>query len=250
MHKCLPVLNDLLNVWGVGYEEPPDDPGDAPDEESDKAVLDKYAADLKAHNEYLRKVHILEWYVDMYLTATIGFDHWSTTNRPYKFITDKYKGPDGKQYITCTRASEAFGLVQFENSRDKWIEVFKWKDQHGWKRKAPTYNQKKQETHKFKAKWSDYKTGQCSGWDPVAYQTFVQRKQQIVDIRKKEVDNDLLAFKFGQELIKAKYDIPAGQTTHQTGKRKRAASEEEEDESDAMVFEIMFEDEDAELEEA
>ena len=97
-------------------------------------------------------MHLNEW-----LPSVVGCDWWSPQIRPYKFMTDKVE-VEGAQKVLVTVTSEAFGLVQCENSRDKWIENFKHKEANGRKSTVPMHNKNKPKTHKFKAKWSDAKS--------------------------------------------------------------------------------------------
>jgi hypothetical protein len=157
----LPDIEELMGSWNLGEA-----PGD-----------DASADDLAA---YTRQVKILTWYVDQFVPMAVGVDWWGPELRPYKLMTDTTE-LEGKQKVLVTVTSEAFGLLQYENSRSRWINVFKWKRKNGNKKgkKVPQYNRKKPDTFVYMAKWSDYKAGQCSGWNPVAFQVFEERKAQI-----------------------------------------------------------------------
>jgi hypothetical protein len=88
---------------------------------------------------------------------------------------------EGGRKVIVTITSEAFGFLLYENCRNKWIQIFKWKDQNPKSNKKskppPQYNKNKPETHLFKAKWSDNCTGQAMGWHPdafVSYNGYIQ----------------------------------------------------------------------------
>ena len=119
-------------------------------------------------------------------------------------MVDKFKDPnDGnKEKVHMTVTSEAHGLIQFENHRDKWAAVCAHKDDKGWKKTPPAHNTKKPATHQFKSKWSDAKSGQQCCWDPVAFAAFKQRKASIKKFRGEQAEKDNKSFKFCQNLIK------------------------------------------------
>ncbi len=85
-------------------------------------------------------------------------------------MTDTMDMVAGKMKVLVPVTGEAFGLLIFCNCRGKWISYCEWKDLNP-RVECPKYNKKKKETHKYKAKWSDSKTGQVKGggWDPKAY---------------------------------------------------------------------------------
>ena len=92
------------------------------------------------------------------------------------------------------------------------------------------------------AKWSDFKSGQCSGWNPVAFQVFEERKAQIKAFRDKDKENGYAMMKRWQGLIKAANDIDKDSTGPSSGKKKSAPVVQEH----AVVeqqYEITIEDE-------
>ena len=134
-----------MTVYAVAEEEQPDE--DA-------------TAEIKAAYDW--KIVDLTWCLDIWLPMVVGVDFFGPSIRPYALIVDKFKDPnDGnkeKVYVAVT--SEAYGLIQFENSRDKWAAVCAYKDDKGWKKTPPAHNANKPATHQFKSKWSDAKSGQ------------------------------------------------------------------------------------------
>ena len=72
---------------------------------------------------------ILIWYVDRYLPAVHGNEHWDTKYRHYKLQTDKVPlGPNQQELVLCTIQSEAFGLMLHDNCRDKWQKILDLKN--------------------------------------------------------------------------------------------------------------------------
>ena len=148
---------------------------------------------------------------------------WGPTIRVRKLMIDT-TDVLGEIKVLMTVTSEGFGLLQFENSRNKWIEIFKWKKINGSRKKAPQCSKNKhEETKQFKAKWSESKNGQCSVWDAVAYSTFNQRKDHIRKFRENDAADGYKRMKFGQTLIKAAREIAQNETEH-TNKRRRTAN--------------------------
>ena len=105
-----------------------------------QTTKDKYEATMVKCNAYKRKKQILLWWVDCYLAMIVGVDSWGPTVRPYFLPTDKRKDANGKEKVCIPRAGEAFGLVQFENSHERWVEVFKWKKANPGKKNPPQYS--------------------------------------------------------------------------------------------------------------
>ena len=82
---------------------------------------------------------ILLWYQDRWLPIAIGLEYWDDKNRHYDLPTDKVKLRDGKDWVLCAATSEAFGLMVYDNCRDKWEEIFKLK--HGNKGKLKSFSE-------------------------------------------------------------------------------------------------------------
>jgi len=63
---------------------------------------------------------MLLWYQDHWLPISIGLECWDDKNRHCDLPTDKVKLKDGKDWVLCAATSEAFGLMVYDNCRDKW----------------------------------------------------------------------------------------------------------------------------------
>ena len=151
----------------------------------------------------------------------------------------------GEQKVLVTSSTVAFALLQYENSREKWMEIFKWKDSYGWRKTAPQYSSKKPETVQFKSKWSEASQGQGSGWDPVALATFDQRQKAHKTWRATDKADDYRRMKECQVLIKTAHEIELEATSPSRKRRKvvqRAAEDDNDD--DATVIELDYEDDD------
>ena len=215
----MPSVEDLLGAWQCGDEV--DEP-EVPPKGAKKEEKKKYEEDKKAYDLYCYRKELKAWYVDCYLAAAAGVEFWGPTVRPYKLPTDTYEDNNGDQKVFVTKASEAFGLLQFENSRKRWLAVFVWKKANPGKgKKPPVWSKKKNlETLICKCKWSDCSHGRGSGWDPQAYKVFKQRKDMIAEFRKEEIEAGNTLYEEGRDLIREKYQIPDGETEPAKKKRK------------------------------
>jgi hypothetical protein len=142
------------------------------------------------------------WYYDEWLPAILPREFWRDDIRHYKLLTDTLEIA-GKQKVLVTVASEAFGLLMWENCHDKWINYFEYKHKNG--EKAPVPNGKHPDAHKHQAKWSDGNSGQVKygGWKDDAYDFFEKLKQDIKEWRKIEEEHGKPAQKFAFDLMRA-----------------------------------------------
>jgi hypothetical protein len=63
------------------------------------------------------------WYYDAWLPAILPREFWREDIRFYRLLTDACEIA-GKQKVLVTVASEAFGLLMWENCRNKWVNYF------------------------------------------------------------------------------------------------------------------------------
>ena len=172
IHKTLPTLQEIQDVLNMSEE-----------------------ALNAAGNEVHKQLYL--WYYDEYLTHTLPKEFWGDDIRFYNLLTDTIN-IGGKDRVLVTVSSEAFGLLMYENCREKWIEYVKFKEKHGKKAKIPTG--KEPEAEKHLAKWSDGKEGQVKygGWKDEAYDRYEKLKKDVKAWRKADEE----AGKAGQELAK------------------------------------------------
>ena len=212
--ESLPQLDDLLNVYDIPEltNEPvkPAEPGEG-DDVSDEEMTHyneertAYKASMQEYKALKQKIKcnetILTWYLDEWLPTVVGLDWWKPSIRCYRLPTDKSK-VNNKTKVYVTKTTEAFGLLQFENSRERWLETFKWKKANPHLKRAPQYSTKKPETHIFKSKWSDDTLGKGSGWNKEAYKVFMIRVKHVGDFRAVEVQHGSPKMCFGRLLVK------------------------------------------------
>lgn len=196
-----------------------------------------YKAWKKAHDEATAQDKLLLWYVDSWLPQLSGHDVYGDLVRPYKRPIDTME-VEGKQKVIITTTSEAYGLLLFENSRERWLNVFKWKKANPKKNsRVPTYNKKRPETHEFKNLWSDAKIGPNREWEPYAYDRLAEHVTRIKAFRDAELGLDDNIFDYALTLVKELHEVEEGQT--QPRKKKRRISDvcesDEEDSNDGRV---------------
>jgi hypothetical protein len=152
--------------------------------------------------KYKKAKELLLWYYDEWLPAILPREFWREDIRHYKLLTDTVEIA-GKQKVLVTVASEAFGLLMWENCHDKWVNYFELKDKDG--DKAPVPTGKHPEAHKHQAKWSDGNSGQVKygGWKDEAYDFFEKLKGQLKEWRKVEEENGKPAQKFAFDLMRS-----------------------------------------------
>jgi len=103
MTETLPTTDDLLDLLMQDPEH-----FEKPEQEKDKKTL--------------------IWYYDCWLPAIVGNLYWGEKYRHYKLETDKIPmGKDKKERCLCSTADVAFGLLTYENCRDRWLATFELK---------------------------------------------------------------------------------------------------------------------------
>jgi hypothetical protein len=135
-------VDELLNVWDVADEQTPADREDA-----------------TAGAAYSHKINVLTWYIDHYLPNVAGIEYFRLHIRPFKFMTDLGAIVEGKNKVFVTITSEAFGLLVFENCRNKWLADLEYKKIHGARANVPKYVKDDPSTHKYVNKWSSSNAG-------------------------------------------------------------------------------------------
>ena len=218
--NTLPTLEEFKNVWAVAWEDPP---------------AESASQDIKESHD--KRVDLLGWYVDCWLPKCVDDKWYSAMVRPRERLTSKVDVlGQMKDRVTVTR--EAYGFIQFENSRSSWIEKFKWDDEQEQlkksgaikkKKSAPNYAKKKQDTHKFKSKWSDFASGSQCKWDPVVFSEHQLRMDLVAEWRKKDAEEmDYKGQDFARKLCQERHGLTEENLVpRQTrGSKKRSRSNE------------------------
>jgi hypothetical protein len=250
--KTLPTVEHMLDIYNIP-EEPakPSRPDDL-DDEAEQDEIAEYNENTKYYKEEmatykrlkLAKTHketMLTWYLDEWLPTVVGVDWWGLKARCYHLPTDKFK-VNRKNKVCITKTTEGFGLLQFENSRQRWLETFKWKDANPKAKRPPQYSKKKTETHIFKSKWSDDNHGKGSGWAKEAYRVFMDRVKHVGEFRENEEQSGSPKMSYGRLLVKRANNVHEDETCAPSKRRKVLENEEEEGEG-GVTFDILFEEE-------
>ena len=175
-HGEAPTVDDLVNIYQMAMtlEEPGEDANEA------------------QVAQYQKNVALIQWCVDDWLPVTPGWDDYPVSIRPHRPWIHEGHDVNGVKKAYVNAASEASGLVFYENYRTAWINKAAWKRNNrskGKKKSAqaiPTYNRSKPSTFAYKALWSDCKG---PGWDQDAYTKYNEHLKRIVEFRKKDKEN-------------------------------------------------------------
>ena len=233
--------------------DPIEEDEDRSTEDTDELIREQNLA-VGAYNQVLaeyrnlKKLHhskelMLTWYLDEWLPNVVGIDWWGPLCRPYNMPTDKFMV--AQKTKTCiTKTTEAFGLLQFENSRERWLATFVWKEANPKAKRPPQYSKKKPVTHIFKSKWSDESHGKGSGWDKKAYKVFMERVKQVGEFRDNESKTGSPRMTYGKVLVKRAHGVDEHATGPPSKRRKVLADEDGEDGEGGVVVDIVFEEED------
>ena len=196
--KTLPTVEEFNAVWDVAWEDPPGE---------------EASADIK--EDYDRRVDLLTWYVESWLPKCVDVEWYGPLIRPRERLTSKVKVL-GKMRTRVTVTREAYGFIQFENSRTCWIAKFKWDDEQSEKKKqtkknkvkAPNYSRRNHEATKdFKCKWSDFAQGSQSKWDPIVYSEFELRQKKATEWRAKDAQMNCKGQDFAIQLSRKRQGI-------------------------------------------
>jgi hypothetical protein len=234
----LPKVSELRDVWV--YEERPLIPGEYEDgvEPDSPRFLQQY------HEKYERKMKLSLWYFDNYMTMIAGTQYWGNNVKKWFLPTDMMD-LEGEQKVIVTITSEAFGFLLYENCRNKWIQIFKWKDQNPKSNKKskppPQYNKNKPETHLFKAKWSDNCTGQSMGWHPDAFKSYNDYIKCVNRVRELDLEAGSQIMLRARAMIREAHDYIEEKA--QPARKRKRQNEEADGVSEAPAIPTVFVDE-------
>jgi len=114
-----------------------------------------------------------------------------------------------------------FFIVPLPKSwQKKWLEIFNLKDTNGKGAKVPTTGD---DAEKYKAKWTDSKTGQIrfGGWNAEAYDRLEALKTIVEDFRKKDAANSNAGHIYALELMRKHHKITESAPGKKTKKKKK-----------------------------
>jgi hypothetical protein len=183
---------------------------------------------------------LLTWYCDVYIPAAAGALHFGEKTRCYKTLVDVGPiGPNNEEKVLVPIMSEAFGLLCFENCREKWIATFEFKKAYGEKAKIPT-GKKNPESARFKAKYSDSCDGQVKGggWKPEAYTKFQEYIDLIKGLRAEDQAIAWTKHQYALSLVRNKHKVTLD-SPQSAGKRRRkslVATEERPEVDDIVII--------------
>jgi len=177
-------------------------------------ILQSNQAELeKPENENAKKV--LLWYLDRWLPIVHGTEYWDDKYRHYKLQTDEIAFRDGVSRELCTVESEAFGLLVYDNCRNKWQNIFDLKKENEgmflneicvnggisfcvltlfcfYCYTGAVVPRTGNAAKDYEAKWTLTKEGQrrYGGWKPEAFDFFNELQQTLEALRQADAKND------------------------------------------------------------
>ena len=234
----MPKVSEIVDLWH--YEERPLHMG----EYEDGVELDSGRFTKEYHEKYEQKMKLTLWYFDDYMTMIAGTQYWGNDVKT-RFLPTDMMDLEGEQKVIVTITSEAFGILLYENCRDKWIQIFKWKDQNPKSNKKskppPQYNKNKPETHPYKAKWSDNCSGQSMGWPPDAFKAYNDYIKCVKRVRELDLEAG------GQIMLRARAMIREArgytEAEAQPARKRKRQNEDADEVFEAPTIPTVFVDE-------
>ena len=177
------------------------------------------------------------WYTDRFLPVAAGKEYFGEDIRYYQRIASQMK-INGQEKVCVTVASEAFGLLVLENCRDKWSNIFQFKQDNGQGAPIPTTGD---ECLPFKAKWTDSKCGRIKfgGWAPEAYVFYEQTKKEIKHFRTTDAANNFDTQEYALRIIREAHNI----TAVAPGKKRKRGTKKNSEANHAATRKITREEE-------
>ena len=208
-------------MWDAAWEDPPEDTA---------------SAEIKA--SHTKRVDLLSWCVECWLPKCVDEKWYNAAVRPRQRLTSKVDAL-GKQKAMVTVTREAYGFIQFENSRSCWIAKFQWDDEQAEKKRkgeikkcvsAPNYSKAKHAATKdYKCKWSDYAQGSQSKWDPVVHTEHELKMNKVEEWRKKDEEMNYKGQDFAMKLSQDRQGLSQEDLLPKPNRKKRSRGKDSED---------------------
>jgi hypothetical protein len=173
------------------------------------------------------------WYVDSWLEQAATSEYWNKKIRYFKMPTSTFQY-DGKPRDYVTPASEAFGLLVYDNCRDKWMKQYEWKQQG----KALPKGKKDPNWKMFAAKYTDPNSGSKTGggWKPEGLVKYEEYMNLIKKLRVEDAANQNKMQQLALDLVREKNEITA--TSPNKGRKRGKATDSPEPASKRVTVEL------------
>ena len=166
------------------------------------------------------KFEMALWYYDRFLPVAVGRAYYDDKVRYYKLLTDKTTIL-GKQKVICPVITEAYGLLNLDNYRPRWLASFEWQKEDS---KKPIPNTKDDPNiDMFKTRWTDPYSGRVkyAGWDPEAFDMLEHYKEQLKKQRKEDKENGKKGQKKVLEMVRKAHNIVQEAPGKKTKRKKK-----------------------------
>ena len=189
-----------------------------------------------AHSDKNEQAHLerlFDWYVTEMLPACARSRYWpEKLHGQVQVSSHLVDHVDGKYAVPPS--TEAMCLVMYENCRDRWINMYVYKDIDGHAGEIPRYSKKKhEETAQWAALWSDNCSGQqpYGGWDDAGIDKFDELCEKIAKNRKENADHIkkiekaavLCIFKVKSDILKEKRKAAGKDVEDEPSPKKKKA---------------------------
>lgn len=191
--------------------------------------------DLATDEKHKAAKALVVWYYESWLPIAIGRKYWEKHHRWYNKPIDsceiKKKNDDGEwiaeKKVLVTITSEAFGWLTYDNCRDKWLNLFRFRETNGKKAKIPVKDEAGAE--KYRPKYTESNCGQVKfgGWKDEAFDQFERYKTMIKNIRSMDKDNNYTSMQAALKLVRDVQGI-----TEDTPKTKSKRGRKKKDEAE------------------
>ena len=175
-------------LWQAGNEELGIEGKVLPTPEEMTKIINR---DLEDENPAIKErlQDIFDWYVDSLVSCVAGSTYFGErVRRSYPISTAPHK--DDHTLMAVHPTSEALAYVIYLNCYQKWVEMHKWRVVEKNQGHFPKYVAKDEDTHRFKARFSDSGSGNCpyGGWNDEGLKLFNDTDDLIRNGREKKAD--------------------------------------------------------------
>ena len=178
---------------------------------------------------YEKKKELLLWYYTTYLPSASDGDANFGGEIPFFYLPTDRMWLNKKERIRVESASEAFGLLVFENCREKWkVDCQVMKDTG----KKPVYKKKDPSTHKWKdldklTVWTQASGGRGQGWKQDAVVPFNNYMKYIQNFRAEDSAKKYAFLKQIQQWAREKHGITDSAPTQRLQSKARVPTMQE-----------------------
>ena len=170
-------------AWAIGDKELGIDGKPLPTFDEIKRIIHRDVEDDDSETQK-RLEEILDWWVDSIIPAIAG-NHLFPERVRRQHTVSLAPMPNDQDKLAVHATTEALAGAMWDNCLNKWSEMKKYRVDEGNKGPFPKYCKNNQETHRFKAKYSDNASGNSpyGGWNIGGLELFEDLTEEIEKLR-------------------------------------------------------------------